>query len=83
MPVSLNTSFNVSPLSRLTPLKEESCEVVSICARILLYWLTRFARAAWATESWTGGCGVVKVSALGNVPPMAPPEAAEPSVEEA
>src|SRR6516162_3197404 len=29
LPVSLNTSFNVSPFSRLTPLKEESCELVS------------------------------------------------------
>src|SRR3982751_6980107 len=36
LPVSLNTSFSVSPLSRLIPLKEESCDVVSICARILL-----------------------------------------------
>src|SRR5690348_1948890 len=36
-PVSLKTSFKVSPLSRLMPLKEESCAVVLICARMLLY----------------------------------------------
>src|SRR5262249_13308539 len=82
-PVSLNTSFSVSPFSRLTPLNEESCEVVSICARMLLYCCTRLARAACATGSWTGGWGVVKVSLPGSVPPMAPPAVADPSVDDA
>src|SRR5262245_5196096 len=40
LPVSLNTSFSVSPESRLTPLNEASCEVVVICWMMLLYWLT-------------------------------------------
>ena len=83
LPVSLKTSFSVSPFSRLTPLKEESCDVVLICARMLLYWLTRLARAACATGSWIGGCAVVKASTPVSVPPTAPPAAVEPSVEEA
>src|SRR5579871_2190398 len=44
LPVSSNTSFSSSPLSRLTPLKEASCAVVVICVRIWLYWVTRLAR---------------------------------------
>src|SRR5712664_1777884 len=44
LPVSLNTSFSVSPLSRLTPLKDASCAVVVICWMIWLYWATRLAR---------------------------------------
>src|SRR6516165_5897451 len=48
LPVSLNTSFSVSPLSRLTPLKEESCAVVLICASTLLYCATSAER--WACE---------------------------------
>src|SRR5271154_3453017 len=32
LPVSLNVSFSVSPFNRLTPLKDESCAVVLICA---------------------------------------------------
>src|SRR5207248_9442312 len=37
LPVSSNTSFSVSPLSRLTPLNDESCAVVVICVMIWLY----------------------------------------------
>jgi hypothetical protein len=37
LPVSLNTSFSVSPFSRLTPLKDASCAVVVICWMIWLY----------------------------------------------
>ena len=83
LPVSLNTSLSWSPFSRLTPLNEESCEVVLICARTLLYWVTRLARVAWALASATGAEAVEKVSELGSVPPMTPPAAAEPIVEDA
>src|SRR5580698_10924161 len=83
LPVSSNTSLSWSPFKRLTPLNEESCEVVSICCRMLLYWVTRLARVAWALTSATGAEAVEKVSEFGSVPPMAPPAAAEPSVEEA
>ena len=83
LPVSSNTSLSWSPLSRLTPLNEESSEVVLICCRMLLYWLTRLPRDVCATESATGAEAVENVSALVSVPPMAPPDAAEPSVEDA
>src|SRR5258708_33112325 len=46
LPVSLNTSFSESPFNRLTPLNEESCAVVVICDRLLLYCETRLARGA-------------------------------------
>src|SRR4051812_11442048 len=82
-PVSLNTNLSVSPASRLTPLKDASCEVVVICAMTLLYCATRLARAACEVRSATGGAAVVKVSAPVTVPPMAPPSTEEPSVEEA
>src|SRR5882724_10965291 len=36
LPVSSNTSFSVSPLSRLMPLKDASCAVVVICPMIWL-----------------------------------------------
>src|SRR5262249_62234087 len=52
--VSSNTSFRVSPFNRLMPLKEESCEVVLICASTLLYWLTRLVRVACEVGSATG-----------------------------
>ena len=55
MPVSLNTSFSVSPFSRLTPLKDASCAVVVICWMIWLYWATRLARAVCDTVSAIGG----------------------------
>ena len=44
MPVSLKVSLRSSPFSRLMPLKDESCEVVVICAMIPLYCATRDAR---------------------------------------
>src|SRR6202035_1574732 len=44
LPVSLKVSFSVSPFNRLMPLKDESCAVVYIWARTLLYWATRLAR---------------------------------------
>src|SRR5580698_7311219 len=50
-PVSLNTSFSESPLNRLMPLNEKSCEVVVICERMLLYCETSPARVAWAAAS--------------------------------
>src|ERR1700761_3728125 len=37
LPVSSKVRFKVSPSSKLTPLNDESCDVVSICARMLLY----------------------------------------------
>src|SRR4029079_14902450 len=58
-PVSLNTSFSESPFSRLTPLNEESCEVVVICDRMLLYCETRPARVAWALGSAIGAEAVL------------------------
>ena len=51
VPVSLNTSFSVSPFNRLTPLNEESCAVVLICCSMLLYCATRPARVACAAGS--------------------------------
>ena len=44
LPVSLNVRFSVSPFSRLMPLKDESCDVVLICCRTLLYCATRLVR---------------------------------------
>src|SRR5689334_18992854 len=73
LPVSLNTSFRVSPFSRLTPLKEASCAVVLICASTLLYCATRLARVDCELGS-----------AIGALPPDAaakkawPDAAAEP-----
>src|ERR1700733_2389481 len=56
VPVSLNTSFSESPFNRLTPLNEESCAVVVICDRMLLYCATRPARVDCAAASAIG-CG--------------------------
>src|SRR4051794_16038945 len=83
LPVSSNTSLSWSPFSRLTPLNEASSEVVSICVRMLLYWDTRLVRVAWATASATGEVAFDHVSADVSVPPMVPPAAADPIVEEA
>ena len=46
-------------------------------------WLTSVVRVACATGSAIGAAAEVKLSTLVTVPPMAPPAAAEPSVEEA
>src|ERR1700748_2115571 len=54
VPVSLNTSFSVSPFKRLMPLNEESCEVVLICDRMLLYCEIKPARVACAAGSAIG-----------------------------
>src|SRR6201999_4006908 len=54
LPVSLNTSFRVSPFSRLTPLNEASCAVVLICASTLLYCETSAAREDCELGSTTG-----------------------------
>src|ERR1700736_888376 len=54
LPVSLKVSFRSSPNNRLMPLNEESCDVVVICAMMLLYWLTRLARTACEFGSATG-----------------------------
>src|SRR5262249_7409272 len=81
LPVSLNTSLSWSPLSRLTPLNDESWAVVVICCRMLLYWLTSPARTACAPASATGAEAAVKLSTAVTVPPIAPPAAAEPSDE--
>src|SRR6185369_11825800 len=61
LPVSLNTSFSESPLSRLMPLKDASCAVVVICVMIWLYWVTRLARAACDTVSFTAAVTEPKV----------------------
>src|SRR6516165_12076222 len=71
LPVSLNTSFNVSPFSRLTPLKEESCAVVLICASTLLYCATRLARCDCEFGSATGPAAVRLPNGVAE-PPMAP-----------
>src|SRR5258708_29823143 len=83
LPVSLKVSFSVSPFNRLTPLNEASCAVVVIWARMLLYCDTRPERRACADGSRTGTRPVEKVSAWGTVPPIAPPDATVPRVEEA
>src|SRR3569623_1064916 len=83
LPVSSNTSLSWSPFRRLTPLNEESTEVVSIWFRMLLYCATRLARVACATTSWTGVDDVVNVREREIEPPIAPPAEAEPSVEDA
>src|SRR5580698_1392512 len=64
VPVSLNTSFSVSPFSRLMPLNEESCAVVVICDRMLLYCEIRPARVAWAFGSTTGGGDTLPLNRL-------------------
>src|SRR5262249_1385184 len=53
LPGSLNTSLRLSPFSKLTPLKDESCAVVVICWMMTLYWLTRFERVACEAASAT------------------------------
>src|ERR1700761_9746104 len=63
LPVSSKVRFSVSPSSRLTPLNEESCEVVSICFRMLLYWVTSPARVACAFGSTTGATPTSPVKA--------------------
>ena len=83
LPVSLNVSLSWSPASRLTPLNEASWAVVVIWARMLLYCDTRLLRTACAELSITGAAAVEKVSALVTVPPIAPPDATVPRVEEA
>src|SRR5581483_2241946 len=70
-PVSLNTSFSVSPFSRLMPLKDASCEVVLICASTLLYCATRLARVACESGSTTGAPAVRPAKAVA-VPPTVP-----------
>src|ERR1700682_727635 len=64
LPVSLNTSFSLSPPSRLTPLYEASWAVVVIWSMMMLYDETKPARVVWATVSAMGADGVVKVSAV-------------------
>src|SRR6202011_1949903 len=54
LPVSLKVSFRSSPNSRLMPLNEESCDVVVICAMMLLYWATRLARGVCEFGSASG-----------------------------
>ncbi|MGY3451238.1 hypothetical protein ACVILH_003580 [Bradyrhizobium sp. USDA 4353] len=58
LPFSLNVSFSVSPLSRLTPLNEASDAVRLICVSTLLYCATRFARCVCAVASATGAAAV-------------------------
>ncbi len=82
-PVSLKVSFRVSPFNRLTPLNEASCAVVVIWARMLLYCVTRLLRIDCAWGSATGTDAVENVTALVTVPPITPPEATVPRVEEA
>src|SRR6202163_4010893 len=54
LPVSLKVSFRSSPNNRLMPLNDESCDVVVICAMMLLYWLTRLARVVCEFASASG-----------------------------
>ena len=65
LPVSSNTSFSVSPFSRLMPLKEASCAVVVICVMIWLYWLTSDERVACDTASATGAAAAPNVAVPG------------------
>src|SRR3954465_2671228 len=65
------------------PLNDASWGGVVICDRMPLNWLTRLLRTACAEASTTGAVGVVKVIAVVSVPPIAPPDAAEPRVDEA
>src|SRR5229473_1607234 len=64
LPVSLNVSFSVSPFNRLMPLKDESCEVVLICASTLLYCATRLERWACEFGSATAAAAVRPLNAL-------------------
>src|SRR5580692_876477 len=75
LPVSLNTSLRVSPFNRLTPLNEESCEVVLICCSTLLYCATRLARVACEVGSATGAAAAALAKAwlvAVAVPPIVP-----------
>jgi hypothetical protein len=65
------------------PLNDASCEVVVIWDRMPLNWLTRLLRTACADASTIGAEAVVKVTAVVSVPPIAPPDAIEPRVDEA
>ena len=58
LPVSLNVNFRSSPFSRLMPLNDASCDVVVTCVTMLLYWLTRAARAACEAASASGAPAV-------------------------
>src|ERR1700733_768717 len=57
-PVSSNVRFRVSPFRRLMPLKDESCAVVLIFCRTVLYCATRLARVACEFGSVTGAAAV-------------------------
>src|SRR5205823_1397448 len=77
LPVSSNTSFSVSPLSRLTPLNDASCAVVVICVMIWLYCATRPARVFCDTGSATGAAPwdaplKIPLTAVNAVPPIVP-----------
>src|SRR3954454_11212957 len=78
LPVSSKVSFRSSPLSRLMPLNEASCEVVVICEMMLLYWLTRFARLVCEFASGDGAVGPLNVTE-----PAVPPMVIAPMVDEA
>src|ERR1700710_1455652 len=81
LPVSLKVNLRLSPLSRLMPLKDESCAVVVICAMMLLYWLTRLDRMACEAASTAGVVAVKLVKAVPTVPELL--DATVPMVEEA
>src|ERR1700676_1950140 len=74
LPVSLKVSFRSSPNNRLMPLNDESCDVVVICAMMLLYWLTRLARVVCEFGSASGAPAVppgVVPRVAGSVPLIA------------
>src|SRR5260221_10640707 len=72
LPVSLKVSFRSSPNSRLMPLNDESCDVVVICAMMLLYWATRLARVVCEIGSATGAAAAANVAVPAAVRVTAP-----------
>src|SRR5262249_6223458 len=78
LPVSLKVSLRVSTFSRLMPLKDESCEVVVICAMTLLYCATRLERIVCEDASATGATAAPNV-----VVPGVEPVVTAPIVDEA
>ena len=75
LPVSLKISFSVSPFKRLMPLNDESCAVVLICWRTLLYCAIRLARVACEFGSTTGALAAAPLKA--SRPVAVPPTVAD------
>src|SRR6185312_15295948 len=71
-PVSSNVRFRVSPFNRLMPLNEESCEVVLMFCRTVLYCAIRLARIDCEFGSATGAAALRLLNCVAVLPVNAP-----------